>query len=226
MSAQLGPKKPRILVAGYSSWAMAAKNPAAAVVDNLKSRDYVEFELVALEVPVSTSKLSQFVLEALDKYKPDAWIGIGVAVSSHVVRSEMVGLNWRHFHVPDIDGINAQLENIVEDGPVAYNSDLPHTQIVSQIKKAGIPAELSFYAGTHLCNQMTYTLRHLISERALPILSGFIHIPQSPENVANGSKEGRNSSSMSLEMSTKALEITIGCVAQSVRERSTKQCGG
>jgi pyrrolidone-carboxylate peptidase len=47
-----------------------------------------------------------------------------------------------------------------------------------------------------------------IAEKQLDIPAGFIHIPRLPENAV-----GLNKPSMSLETSTKALEIAVSLVA-------------
>ena len=69
-------------------------------------------------------------------------------------------------------------------GPDAYNATLPNEEIVDAINKAGIPAALSFHAGTHLCNQMLYTTAHLIRQSGMSTLNGFVHVPQTPANIA------------------------------------------
>ena len=126
----------------------------------------------------------------------------------------MVGINWRHFSVPDATGEVARMSPIFAKGPAAYNATLPCRAMVAALEAHNIPAALSFHAGTHLCNQLLYTLAHVACERELPLLSGFVHVPQSPENVAKMEVFQRNVPSMDLDISCRAIEVCIETVAQ------------
>ncbi|MCV0428262.1 MAG: hypothetical protein K5905_22630 [Roseibium sp.] len=202
-------KKPTVVVAGYGTWAKAEKNPAAQISAQLKSQSNKFCDLICLEIPVESRSLSTLLEASLMKYRPDAWVGLGVSTNSGVIRPEMVGINWRHFNVPDISGSLLELIPVVESGPVAYQSDLPNANMVERLKSAGIPSVISFHAGTHLCNQMLYTVRHLVETHRLHTRSGFIHVPQTPQNVTSVDDPEAMGSSMSLSLMTQAISLCI-----------------
>ncbi|QUS35661.1 pyroglutamyl-peptidase I [Falsirhodobacter algicola] len=211
--------KPKILLAGYGSWAKADTNPAQAIALEMNARHWDACEVIGLEMPVATEALAEEIGRLLDLHAPAAWIGIGVSPAP-VVQAEMVGINWRDFDVPDVTGATMARTQIVEGGPAAYDATLPNAEIVAAIRSAGVPAALSFHAGTHLCNQMLYTAARLIEMRGLSTLNGFIHVPQTPENILL--EQGRNirKPSMSLQMSSEALARTIEATARALRERA------
>ncbi len=207
------PIKPTIVVAGYGSWAKAENNPAAQIAKTLSKRSYSHCNLICMEVPVESDSLYHFLEQALLKHKPHAWLGLGVASRSPIICAELIGINWLHFDVPDINGAKYQLTPIINDGPVAYQSNLPNARLVEKLKSAHIPAALSFNAGTHLCNQMLYTVRHLVELSALNTLSGFIHVPHTPENIAKMNDTESMDSSMSLSLMTQAVELCVDEIA-------------
>ncbi|MBU2959203.1 pyroglutamyl-peptidase I [Paracoccus sp. 1_MG-2023] len=211
-------QQPRILVAGYGAWAKAENNPAAQVVKELAKRDWTGCEVIGHVMPVNTADLRGHVEDLLTTHLPDAWVGIGVSEAA-IVQAEMVGINWRHFDVPDSTGTSVDRQPILPGGPVGYNATLPNAAMVAAMNEAGIPASLSFSAGTHLCNQMLYTTAHVIEERGLPTLSGFIHVPQTPANIALIPGRKRHAASMSLAMTTDALAICIDTLVAALKAR-------
>ncbi|MCP4207521.1 MAG: pyroglutamyl-peptidase I [Shimia sp.] len=201
-------EKPTILVTGYGPWAVAQNNPAAQVAARLAQEQFDCCNLVTAELDVDTNALQDNVNYLLDKHQPDGWIGLGVSRSA-VVKPEMVGINWRHFGVPDVTGARLQATPIVANGPAAYNATLPCTEMVETLRANHIPAMLSFSAGTHLCNQLIYVLGHTTNERSIDLRSGFVHIPQSLENISEKCRVDENNASMDLAMSTRAIRLCV-----------------
>ncbi|SMP35763.1 hypothetical protein [Shimia sagamensis] len=202
-------QKPTILVSGYGSWAKARNNPAALVAVRLGQEEFDCCNLVAVELDVDTNALQDNVNRLLEAHQPDGWIGLGVS-SSAVVEPEMVGVNWRHFGVPDVTGAKLTTTPIVDGGPAAYNATLPCADMVMAMRSQGIPAALSFSAGTHLCNQLIYTLAHTAKSRGTDLKSGFVHIPQTPENIA---EKAEVAPSMGLSISTSAIRACVEVLA-------------
>ena len=55
--------------------------------------------------------------------------------------------------------------------------------VVAGIMDRGIPARLSFHAGTHLCNLTLYTYLEALEQVGLEAPCGFLHLPYLPEQV-------------------------------------------
>ncbi len=66
---------------------------------------------------------------------------------------------------------------LVADGPVAYQSTLPLDEWSTKLNAAGIPATVSYHAGTFLCNATLYLSCYLAERMSLPTQSAFIHLP-------------------------------------------------
>lgn len=68
---------------------------------------------------------------------------------------------------------------LVEGGPVAYQSTLPLSDWARKLCAKGIPAQVSYHAGTYLCNAALYFSLHLAATKNLKTQAAFIHLPLS-----------------------------------------------
>jgi len=150
-------------------------------------------------VPVDTHALYGWLEDALHRHTPDIWIGVGVAVNSPAIRLENIGINVRCFDVPDINGITMNAAAIINEGPVAHQSNLKTDQIVQSLR------------------------RQLSEQKLLPLLSGFVHVPQSTENVAMFSDQTGPCSSMAIPMMTQALGIAVDCAVRQFKKANKTQ---
>jgi len=78
---------------------------------------------------------------------------------------------------------------IEEFGQDAYFASLPLELLHECLSTAGIPCEISFSAGTYLCNQVFYTLMHHIRSDQPSILGGFLHFPCASSTSCPGRKK-------------------------------------
>ena len=103
----------------------------------------------------------------------DVAIHLGQAPGATSLCLEAVGLN-----VGGDPGQPAEsYRPLVGDGPVAYQSSLPLQDWVQELRLAGIPASLSFHAGTFLCNATLYLTHYLAETMKLKTQATFIHLP-------------------------------------------------
>ena len=217
--------KPKIIVTGYGSWQAAEVNPCAQIIDQLNTGVSTNCDLMALEFDVVSGTLEQRIETLLLEEKPDAWLGLGInsGPASSVIRAEQIGINYLHFGVPDNDGVQPDMQPIVEDGPVAYAANYPYRACVDEMKRHGIPAVISLHAGAHMCNQMIYLTRHLAEKHNLQTVSGFLHMPRSTDSVAqmNWPQDrhptlGLEVPSLSLDMMVRATRLAINTVADAI----------
>ena len=74
-------------------------------------------------------------------------------------------------------------EPIRRDGAPAYFTSLPVKAMVQRMRDAGIPAALSYTAGSFVCNSLMYTLLYLIDRQYPAMRGGFIHVPYAMEQA-------------------------------------------
>ena len=98
---------------------------------------------------------------------------------------------------------------IREDGETAYFTSLPVKAMVQRMRDAGIPAEVSYTAGTYVCNYLLYTLLYLIDKKYPNVRGGFIHVPYAMEQVIN---KPLGTPSMDLRQIARGLETAVEAV--------------
>ena len=74
-------------------------------------------------------------------------------------------------------------QKVCKAGPAAYRSVLPLSEYASKLRETGIPARVSFHAGTFLCNANFYWSCRLCEDLQLPTKSAFIHVPLETSQV-------------------------------------------
>jgi pyroglutamyl-peptidase len=132
----------------------------------------------------------------------DYAIHLGQAPGSAVVQLEQFGINvgghssqQRHEHRP-----------LASDGPAAYRSALPLAQWVPLLRGAGIPAVLSYYAGTYLCNATLYWTHYLTERSGWRTQAAFVHLPLATSQVA---AEQQALASLSTDMAARAVRLIL-----------------
>ena len=193
----------KILITGFDPFAGESINPSYEIVKRLGDIDGVE--LFKLEIPTVFEKAASIISNKIDEIKPDAVISIGQAGGRTSISPEVIGVNLRHASIEDNEKNKPDFEKIIEDGEDGLFSTIEVRDIVDDIKAAGIPADLSYSAGTFVCNDVLYSTLSYVERNNLDIKVGFIHVPFIPEQVISK----KNTPSMTLENMVKAIEIVI-----------------
>ena len=117
------------------------------------------------------------VIRAAEELHPDVILCVGQAGGRDAITPELVGINLRHASIPDNAGNQPKDEPIIPGGDCAYFSTLPVRRMAEAVSAAGVQAQVSYSAGTYVCNDLLYTL--LSHFRGSATRVGFIHIPYS-----------------------------------------------
>ena len=197
----------KILVTGFDPFGGEKINPAIESVKQLPDT-IAGAEIIKLEIPTVARKSLQRIDEAIKKYDPDIILSIGQAGGRSDITVERIGINIDDFRIADNEGNQIVDEPVFSDGEPAYFSTLPVKAMVENIRRTGIPASISYTAGTFVCNHVLYGVRYLIEKKYKGKKSGFIHIPFLPEQVV----DKRNMPSMSLETIILALISAIEAI--------------
>lgn len=202
----------RILVTGFDAFGGEKVNPASRAVGRLKGRVIGGAEVITVEIPTVFGKSGLVIQNAILEYRPRAVISVGQAGGTHGIRVERLAVNLDDARIADNEGNQPKDQSIAAEGPVAYWTTLPVREIVEAIKSAGIPAFLSYSAGTFVCNHVFYSTCHYVAKENLPIKVGFIHVPYLPEQVVDKPPVP----SMDEQTIARALEIAVEVVAQHI----------
>ena len=197
----------KLLITGFDPFGGESVNPAYEAVRLLP--DVVAgIKLCKLEVPTEFVRSGAVLRDALAAERPDAVLCVGQYGGANCIRVERVAINLRDARIADNAGKQPTDEPVVAGGPDAYFATIPTREIVDALREQGIPAQLSYSAGTFVCNNLLYCALHE-SERSNPApRCGFVHVPYLPEQTKDG-----NAPSMGLEMMVKALHIAVEAIA-------------
>lgn len=149
----------------------------AAGVQRLLAQMRPDLRVVTCELPVSYDGSSTALRAALQEVHPDALISLGVAVGRDAVSLEQVAINLDSAGIKDNDGDRRCDEPIAQGGREAYFSSLPVRASFERLRAAGEPVEISYTAGTYVCNHVFYEGQRISRELGLSIPAGFVHVP-------------------------------------------------
>ncbi len=196
----------KILLTGFEPWAEWSSNPSGAVAESLDGSSIGGCEVVSAVLPVVHGADIDRVAPLIAEHEPVAVVCLGLHGSASALHVERVGINLKV-----IDGVDYP---IAEGGPDAYFATVPTRAMVQQMEDAGVPARLTYSAGTFLCNHIMYSVLHLVAEDDLP--AGFIHMPPTPELVT---ELGRSQPSMALETIRTGVVAGVTAVVENIKVR-------
>jgi pyroglutamyl-peptidase len=161
----------RILVTGFEPFGGDSSNPSWTVAQAVKGDTFASFTVAAGKLPVDGARVGKTLERLLKRHEPRAVVMLGLAQRPQV-SIERIAVNALDYRVPDNAG-RVRSGRIASDGPDGIFSSLPVTDILEQWRASNIPAQLSDTAGTYLCNQAFYLVRH----KHPRVMAGFIHLP-------------------------------------------------
>lgn len=130
-------------------------------------------------------------------------IHLGQSPYAHAVQLEAIALN-----VGGPPDVPPERYHVLEaDGPVAYRTPLALDTLASGLRSEGIPAQVSYYAGTYLCNAVYYWSHYLTARLGLDTVSLFVHLPLVPEQLAQPLIPAPAITAMPAEESARAVRM-------------------
>ncbi|WP_265455513.1 pyroglutamyl-peptidase I [Enterococcus sp. HY326] len=195
----------KVLVTGFDPFGEDKVNPAFEAV-KLLPEEIAGAEIVKLEVPTVFGESSEKVAAMIHAEKPDIVICVGQAGGRASVSFEHVAINLIEARIADNKGNQPLGQAIQADGKNAYFTSLPLKAMVKNASDHGLPAYISYSAGTFVCNEIMYNLLYTIEKNNLGIKGGFIHVPFEPSQTVG---KAVNVPSMSIEIIAKTIEYGI-----------------
>ncbi|MFM8325850.1 MAG: pyroglutamyl-peptidase I, partial [Pirellulaceae bacterium] len=132
----------------------------------------------------------------------DSIIHLGQAPGISQIHLEAIAVNVAG--VTEAEG--ADFGDLVVGGPVGYRSKFPLGVWASYLRQSGIPARVSYHAGTYLCNAALYLSHHWLETHGKAGRVAFIHLPLSDQQVR---ESGRSLASMPLDTMVKAVGLLL-----------------
>jgi pyroglutamyl-peptidase len=216
-----------VLVTGFEPYGGRGSNPAYDAMRVLDGRKIGGADVIGRALPVAIGSIKSHIATLLEEISPSAIISLGLWPGEPMIRLERIGINIADFEIADNEGAICRDIDVSANGSPARMVSLPLRKIEQELLAAGIPVRLSSTAGTFLCNACLYGFLEAIERQARYIPCGFIHLPYTPEQVAQLVADIRNSQqleqhqradlvSMELSRTIRAVEIAIAATVQTL----------
>lgn len=169
-----------VLLTGFAPFDGAATNESwEAVREAIPVLVARGIDAEGVELPVQFGAASELLAEAVRSLRPRLVIAVGLAAGRTAITPERVAINIRDARIPDNAGASPVDEPVVPGGPVGHFSTLPIKAIVAALAADGVPAAVSQTAGTYVCNDVFYSLQHLLATdpELAEVRGGFVHVP-------------------------------------------------
>lgn len=212
----------KILLTGFEPFGGEAMNPSYEAVRRLPDT-LAGAQLLKLQLPVAFAGCRPALRKALEAWQPDAVLCVGQAGGRAAVTVERVAINLADARIPDNARAQPVDVPVLPGGPAAYFASIPVKAVVLRVRAAGIPCELSYTAGTYVCNALLYHALSLAAGQKQdgPVpLAGFIHLPYAEEQLA-GKPAG--TPALPLERMTRALECAVLAVLDELQGMGERQ---
>lgn len=206
----------KIIITGFDPFGGESVNPAYEAVKLLPD-EIGGAQVIKLEVPTVFGKAGEVLEAGIKEHQPDAVICIGQAGGRSGICVEKVAINFQDARIPDNEGAQPFDKAIKEDGQTAYFATVPVKAMVSKMRENGIPAFVSYTAGTFVCNELMYALLYLIDKKYPNLRGGFIHVPFSMGQTV---EKPIGTPAMSLESIAKGLEYAVLAVVENEEDIS------
>ncbi len=190
----------RVLMTAFEPFGPWTSNASCQAIVELTRDLPASSELVTRLYPVDFQVVRQKIAEDLtDEF--DCAILLGQSAQASGIEFERFAIN--NGADPERGCLPFKLE---EHGPVAFRTDLPLESWAEEVQRQGLPAKVSNYAGDYCCNAAFYWCSNVIRERQLKTQCTFIHIPPTPQQIAENGNQGPSMESTSV---ARALRLVL-----------------
>jgi len=190
--------------APYGEWEQNASWLAVVeLTKDLPPQPEVTTRLYPVDFDAALSQLSSDLESDYDYV-----LHVGQAPGSARVQLEAIGVNV----AGRVDQHPDDFEPLSPSGAAAYRSALPLKDWAHKIRDHGVPANVSYHAGTYLCNAVLYWTHYVAQQQGLKTTAAFIHLPLATSQVlASRSAEP----SLPATTSAQALRVILDALHES-----------
>jgi pyroglutamyl-peptidase len=205
----------KILVTGFLPFRNEKINPSERLLTALNSEassspisqihQMQTLPLETLLLPVNYQDSVVRLREHLHVHGPyRALLMLGQAGGRKAIRLERVALNWSETSFADEDGNLLPPGPLVTGAPAAYVADFFPASWKTELNEIA-PTEISFSAGTYVCNSLYYSAMHLVAAQKTPAL--FVHVPYLPEQTLNKPEQPSMDFALQLKTVRRLLQL-------------------
>ncbi|MBY8885669.1 pyroglutamyl-peptidase I [Streptomyces sp. PTM05] len=198
----------RVLLTGFEPFGGDTVNPSWQAVSAVAALPPDGLDVTAVRLSCVFGTALDELRAAVERVDPALVICVGQAGGRPDLTVERVAVNLDDARIPDNEGGQPLDQPVVPGGPAAYFATLPVKACVLAARSAGVPASVSYSAGTFVCNHVFYGLAHLIATERPRLRGGFVHLPYAPDQVTQG-----GAPSMPVDLAAEGLRAVLTAAA-------------
>ncbi|MFW9908660.1 MAG: pyroglutamyl-peptidase I [Candidatus Thorarchaeota archaeon] len=202
---------PKIIVTGFEPFDGYSINPSEEIVKALDGTIASGYRIIGKVLPLDYNKAAQILKQSIHENTPEYIICMGQA-NRPVITLEQIGLNIINVKRPDNYGYKPDRFVIKEGSPAAYFSNINVHPIVDVLNSRGIPAAVSYHAGTYGCNWILFTVLDWIATGEVQAKAMFVHVPPLPQQSVE--KDDSSLATMPLNILVDTLGIIIDVILE------------
>jgi pyroglutamyl-peptidase len=165
-----------VLVTGFEPFGGDTANSSWAIAEALNGERIADQLVQAVCLPCRFDTSEAVLREALRQHRPQLVLALGQAASRPMLSFERVAINWIDARIADNAGVQPIDRPVHARGPAALFTSLPIKAMAAAARDAGAAAEISFSAGSFVCNQLFFALMQVLRRRP-DVRGGFLHVP-------------------------------------------------
>jgi pyroglutamyl-peptidase len=169
----------RVLLTAFEPYDQWSTNSSWLTLVELVRQRPPSPTLVTRRYPVDFQRLPELLYKDLAQGF-DAVLHLGQAPGTPTVHLEAFALNAGRSTTDS----NTDLKRLVAGAPEAYRTRMPLERWAQRLREQGIPSDISYHAGTYLCNAVMYLSHHWMAQANKSTPVGFIHLPLTTQQVA------------------------------------------
>jgi len=201
-----------VVLTGFEPFDGFQVNPSWEAVKAFENRKVGSSNIKVFKIPLIFKEIKPTITKIIRDENPEVMISLGQSYRP-VISLEKIAINYVDLTEATVlyNCDTRPRDEILEpNAPMAYFTKLSTRKILNRLREHNIPAEISYSAGTFGCNQLFYTMMHILHSERLDIPAGFIHVPSLPSQAAQlQRRKNQKIPSMNLETIVKAIEIAI-----------------
>ena len=196
----------KLLVIGFEPFDGYSVNPSDELVKVINGRRIAGYDIVGATLPLDYNTALDKLEELLASHTPQVILCFGQA-SRAAISIERIAINALGTKRADNYGNTPETDVIDADAPAAYYANIDPHRLVEALKCEGIPAYVSYHAGTYGCNWLLFSILHKIATGTILGRATFIHLPPLPSQALE--KDKMELATMPLERIVRAIEVVI-----------------
>lgn len=193
-----------LLITAFEPFDIDPENSSGLVMAELATQ-YNRENVNKVTLPVSFARAAAELERAIVRHRPKAVLALGQADSRSVLTVEQVALNWLDARIADEDGAQPIDQKIEEAADTSLWSQLSARDLSLKAQAQGVDCEVSYTAGTYVCNFLFYKLLQLGLKYNFK--GTFVHIPLLKEQkIGFGRESKRPAPHLTKAQATRAIE--------------------